>query len=199
MVSTPRGDTAHEKYAAHVSHSQILQILRLRLAREFALLPSVRRSTYMLTSYPLAHRLTPIAHLNQRVCLATTVLPMGGGRDGKSPLLISKGDIVELNIRAMQHDKDYWGLDADEFRPERWASQRPMWRYIPFGGGPRVCPGMRLVWMECAFVIASMAREFSEVQNRDRELEWIEEMRMTAQSKNGTQVALVVDVDGRDV
>lgn len=145
MVSTPRGDTAHEKYAPHVPPSQILQILRLRLAREFALLPSVRRSTYMLTSYPLAHRLTPIAHLNQRVCLATTVLPTGGGRDGKSPLLISKDDIVELNIRAIQRDKDYWGLDADEFRPERWASVRPMWRYIPFGGGPRVCLGMRLV------------------------------------------------------
>ena len=48
-------------------------------------------------------------------------------------------------------------------------------------------------------MIASMARELLEVQNRDRELEWIEEMRMTAQSKNGTQVTLVVDADGRDV
>ncbi|KAM0800708.1 cytochrome P450 [Usnea florida] len=144
------------------------------------------------------HRLTPIAHLNQRVCLATTVLPTGGGLDGKSPLLIRKGDIVELNIRAMQRDKSFWGPDAEEFRPERWTSVRPMWQYIPFGGGPRVCPGMRLVWTECAFVIATMARHFSEVQNRDAEMDWIEEIRMTAQSKNGTKVALVVDTNTRD-
>ena len=153
----------------------------------------------MLTSYPLAHRLTPVAHLNQRICLATTVLPTGGGPDGKSPLLIRKGDIIEMNIRAMQRHKSFWGPDAGEFRPERWMSARPMWQYIPFGGGPRVCPGMRLVWTECAFVIVSMAREFLELKNRDTEPEWIEEMRLTAQSKNGTKVALVVDTKERNV
>ena len=195
MVSTPQGDIADETFATHLSPSQVLQILRLRLAREFAPPSLVAGSTRMLTSNTLAHRLTPIAHLNQRICLATTLLPTGGGLHGKSPLLIGKGDIVELNIRAMQRDKSFWGPDAEEFRPDRWTSVRPMWQYIPFGGGPRVCPGMRLVWTECAFVVTTMARQFSEVQNRDTEMEWIEEIRMTAQSKNGTKVALVVDMN----
>ena len=84
-------------------------MLRLCLARDLAPPPLMTYSTGMLISYTLAHRLTPIAHLNQRMCLTTAVLPTGGGPDGKSPLFIrkGKGDIVELNIRAMQRDKTF--------------------------------------------------------------------------------------------
>ena len=30
----------------------------------------------------------------------------------------------------MHRRKDYYGEDADEFRPERWETLRPGWEYI---------------------------------------------------------------------
>ena len=47
----------------------------------------------------------------------------------------------------MQRRKDIYGLDADEFRPERWeddalvSNKALKWAYLPFNGGPRVCLG----------------------------------------------------------
>ena len=105
---------------------------------------------------------------------------------------MQKGDVIEINYRAMQRDKDLWGDDAEEFQPERWVTIRPTWEYTPFGGGPRTCPGIRLVYTESAYVIARMVRQFSGLENRDPVTKWEEEMRMTFQSKNGTKVGLVV-------
>lgn len=36
-----------------------------------------------------------------------------------------------------------------------------------------------------------MLREFPKLENRDTEMEWKEQMRMTWQSKNGTLVGLI--------
>ncbi|OCL14662.1 cytochrome P450 [Glonium stellatum] len=141
--------------------------------------------------FSLAHRITPIATMNQRQCLESTVLPLGGGKAGQSPLYIQKGNIVEVNYRCMQLSKELWGGGAEEFRPERWQDIRPTWEYTPFGGGPRICPGLRLVYTESGYVTVMLLREFESLENRDPELQWKEEMRLTAQSKNGTLVGLV--------
>ncbi|KAF2709973.1 cytochrome P450 [Pleomassaria siparia CBS 279.74] len=138
-----------------------------------------------------SHRVTTIATLNQRQCLESTILPFGGGPNGKEPLYVPKGAIMEINYRAMCRDPTFWGSDAHLFKPERWEHVRPGWEYTPFGGGPRSCPGMRLVFTECAYVLVNLLRRFKEVQNRDSELEWKEEMRMTFQSKNGCLVGLI--------
>ena len=63
--------------------------------------------------------------MNQRICLSHTVLPVGSGPNGKSPLFMPKGDIIEINYRAMQRNVDLWGADAEEFNPERWSTARP--------------------------------------------------------------------------
>lgn len=44
----------------------------------------------------------------------------------------------------MHRRKDIWGVDAEEFRPERWQNGNPianMYYYVPFLRGPRSCPG----------------------------------------------------------
>ena len=89
-------------------------------------------------------------------------------------------------------NESFWGEDADKFVPERWEHVRPGWEYTPFGGGPRVCPGQRLVFTESAYVLVMLARRFGRVENRDEVWEWREEMRMTFQSKNGCLVGLMV-------
>jgi len=129
--------------------------------------------------------------MNHRQCLQTTILPSGGGPDGKLPLLIEKGDNIELKYRVMVRDEIFWGEDAHLFVPECWDHIRPGWEYTPFGGGPRSCPGMSLVFTETAYVLVMLLRAFTKLENRDPGFEWKEQMRMTFQSKNGCLVGLM--------
>lgn len=74
-----------------------------------------------------------------------TVLPLGGGQDGKSPLFIPAGTTVGWNLYTIQRRTDLYGDDAEEFKPERWETRRPGWEYLPFNGGPRICLGRKSI------------------------------------------------------
>ena len=78
-----------------------------------------------------------------RQALKDTVLPSGGGPNGRSPILVPKGTQVILNFFAMHHRADIWGSDVEGFRPERWEGKRIDWSFSPFGGGPRKCIGRK--------------------------------------------------------
>jgi cytochrome P450 len=77
------------------------------------------------------------------------MLPVGGGPDLKSPVLVPKGAAVAYSVYTMHRRPDFYGMDAELFRPERWDEDLPMnedpinakWGYLPFNGGPRVCLG----------------------------------------------------------
>lgn len=58
--------------------------------------------------------------------------------------------------------------DGDEFRPERWLEpgmkeqlDDPGRKLVPFGGGPRFCPGRYLAMCEIRMVVAMLARSFT--------------------------------------
>ncbi|TVY82546.1 Cytochrome P450 monooxygenase lepH [Lachnellula suecica] len=144
---------------------------------------------YLKNTIRETHRVTPLSTLISRECMDEVVFPSGGGKDGTAPLYIRKGDIVEMNFRCTLRDKTYWGDDADEFRPERWDDLRPMWEYTPFGGGPRICLGFRLVFAEVAYTMATILREFERIESRD-DRPWTEETRATFSNLNGCKVAL---------
>ena len=76
---------------------------------------------------PSALRLYPVLPGNQRTAIVDTILPLGGGPDGKSPIFIPKGQIVEYAVYAMHRRKDFYGEDAEEFKPERWETLKPGW------------------------------------------------------------------------
>ena len=98
-------------------------------------------------------RLYPIIPANEREASADTVLPLGGGKDGKGPLFIAKGDLVSWHLYSMHRRKDIYGEDAEEFNPDRWIDLegkkgiRPGWAYLPFNGGPRICIGRELLFL----------------------------------------------------
>lgn len=58
----------------------------------------------------------------------------------------------------MHRRHDLYGDDAEEFRPDRWNENLPLfkdemnatWGYLPFNGGPRVCLGRKLPLMTYA-------------------------------------------------
>ena len=65
-------------------------------------------------------RLFPIAPENVRKATCDTVLPVGGGPDGKSPVFVPKGHMGHWSLWAMHRRQDLYGADAEVFRPERW-------------------------------------------------------------------------------
>ena len=78
--------------------------------------------------------------------MKTTTLPVGGGVDGKYPVLVRAGESVGYCVYAMHRRKDLYGDDAAYFRPARWNDLRTKelgMGYLPFNGGPRVCPGRK--------------------------------------------------------
>ena len=131
-----------------------------------------------------------MAPTDTRIAYKDTVLPTGGGPDGSAPILVSAGQTVASSSYALHRNSEYWGSDAEAFRPERWETCRVGWHYQPFGGGPRMCPGQNLALTEAAYVLARMAQEWKQCESRDQVLEWVEEMKVTASSKNGVKVAL---------
>ena len=117
------------------------------------------------------------------------MLPLGGGSDGKSPVHVEKGTLVLYNIYVMHRRKDLYGPDAEEFRPERWETLRPGWEYLPFNGGPRICPGQQYALTEAGYVTVRLLQEFKAIESRDPN-GWEELVTFTTTSKNGTKVSL---------
>jgi len=135
------------------------------------------------------HRLYPNGVMQVRYCLKDTTLPLGGGKDGKSPIYVKKGDVVQVNKSVMHRDKEVWGEDADDFVPERWIGLRPYWTFVPFGGGPRRCPAQLLVTTEASYVLARFCRQFRTLENRDKN-GYIPIMRAGPVNTNGVKIAV---------
>jgi len=144
-----------------------------------------------LISPKLGFRLITPAHRNLRLCLQDSILPSGGGLDGTAPIFVPQGTQVTVNFGAMHRDQDIWGADANDFRPERWEGFEPGWHYIPFSAGPRICPGQQLTITETAYVLVRLLREFRDIENRDPEMAFVEESRLTVESRNGVLVGLI--------
>ncbi|KAL4907930.1 hypothetical protein BDW74DRAFT_113814 [Aspergillus multicolor] len=136
-------------------------------------------------------RLHPVVPRNQREALVDTALPLGGGKDGLSPVFVPKGTMVCYNVYAMHRRADFYGPDAEEFRPERWmyGELQPRWGYLPFNGGPRICIGQRYALTEVSYVLVRMAQEFRALQSMDPG-PWEEALALTLCSRNGAKVCL---------
>ncbi|TVY68729.1 Cytochrome P450 monooxygenase lepH [Lachnellula suecica] len=119
-----------------------------------------------------------------------TTLPRGGGPDGTSPVFVGKGTIVYSLPYHIHHDKDIWGDDADGFRPERWAEgTRKGWQFVPFLGGPRICPAQQQVMLQATYVLLRVVLEFEWIENRDEVHEYVELQRMAIESRRGVQIS----------
>jgi len=91
-------------------------------------------------------RLYPSVPVNSREAARLTAIPVGGGPDGESPVLVRPGEAVGYCVYAMHRRRDIYGDDAECFRPERWegdALKDVGWAYLPFNGGPRLCLGRK--------------------------------------------------------
>ncbi|KAF2232721.1 cytochrome P450 [Viridothelium virens] len=126
-----------------------------------------------------------------RTARRDTTLPRGGGPDGRAPVFVPRGVTVCSLTYHIHHDKDIWGTDADEFLPERWEQgPKNAWQFVPFLGGPRICPAQQQVMIQATYLLLRMVREFEWIQNRDEVWEYVELQRMAVESRRGVKIAL---------
>ncbi|KAF4634825.1 hypothetical protein G7Y89_g3274 [Cudoniella acicularis] len=126
-----------------------------------------------------ALRLYPVLPQLNRHALRDTILPVGGGPDGRSPIFVPFGTKFDTSFYVLHHLPNIWGPDVEEFRPERWDTMKPnAWEYVPFAGGPRVCAGQQKATIEASYVVARMLQEFEKVESRDDRPWWLPRVRL---------------------
>ncbi|KUI67211.1 Cytochrome P450 52A13 [Cytospora mali] len=103
----------------------------------------LQQVTYLWWTIKEVLRLYPSIPANDRVAKYDTRLPRGGGLGGTESAFIPKGRVIDIHIFAIQRDKEAWGEDAETFRPERWEGLVSPVAFMPFGAGPRTCPGRK--------------------------------------------------------
>ncbi len=74
------------------------------------------------------------------------------------------GTVLSVPAYSIHHSKEIWGLDADDFRPERWDKETLTTRqknaFIPFSHGPRACLGRNVAEMELKMIFAAWVRRY---------------------------------------
>lgn len=76
--------------------------------------------------------------------------------------IVPKGTYVSTNAYVIHRLTEYWGEDAEEFRPERWrdtSHHHPM-QYIPFGAGLRGCPGKHFAMYEMKMLFTALLTRY---------------------------------------
>lgn len=162
----------------------------MNVSRPEVFFPNDQYARRSLT-YHQALRIHSVAGISGKGAEVDTVLPRGGGPEGKSPIFVPKGAVVIYSTYAQHRRKDLFGPDAHEFRPERWESLRPGWNYVPFNGGPRICPGQQYALTEASYVVTRFVQTFAHMRSCDAE-PWRIGSRLTVCPLNGTKVSLSV-------
>ncbi|MGH6837529.1 MAG: cytochrome P450 [Methylocella sp.] len=79
-------------------------------------------------------------------------------------LLVPKGTRVAVLTRPAACDPDRF-VEPQAFRPRRWLGENPgahdVSAHIPFGSGPRICPGRVLALLEMKLLLSMLYRNFS--------------------------------------
>ncbi|KAF7034039.1 hypothetical protein CFC21_045098 [Triticum aestivum] len=75
------------------------------------------------------------------------------------------GVIFEMSVLHIHHDKDIWGDDVHQFRPDRFAegiskASKERRAFFPFGWGPRICIGQNFALLEAKMALCMILRRF---------------------------------------
>ncbi|KAJ0915755.1 putative cytochrome P450 [Helianthus annuus] len=151
----------------------------------------LRQMHYLHAAISEAMRLFPPVPVDTKACLKPDVLPDG--------TFVGEGWFVTYHTYAMGRMESVWGMDCNEFRPERWLEEengggmvvyRPEnpFKYPVFHGGARVCLGKEMAYTQMKLVAATIMEVF------EVELEVVEKkvpehvLSLTMRMKDGLKV-----------
>ncbi|KAL2839118.1 putative cytochrome P450 monooxygenase [Aspergillus pseudoustus] len=101
----------------------------------------------------------PIMHTTRHIAEPQEVTDSAG----KTHLLTPPMGVYVCQL-SMHVDKSIWGPDANEFRPTRWIDDSghiitpEKGTYIPWSGGPRICPGLKMSEVEFVATMGTLFR-----------------------------------------
>ncbi|XP_053949299.1 probable cytochrome P450 28d2 [Anastrepha ludens] len=97
-----------------------------------------------------------------KLCTETITLQ----NSDKSFLTLHPGDAVYISTYSFHRDPDYFE-NPESFWPERFAEElggvrkyREMGVFMPFGDGPRMCPGRKLGLAEVKVIVSELIKNF---------------------------------------
>lgn len=127
-----------------VAYAKLREDIFETIGSEVPTFDQLRQMKYLRWVQNEAMRILPPVPVNAKIANKDTWLPNGGGADGKSSVLVNKGDVVLFSSWESHRSPETFGDDALEFHPERWASLgQDKEGFIPFNLGPRACPGRK--------------------------------------------------------
>ncbi|KAL9253739.1 Cytochrome P450 72A397-like protein [Drosera capensis] len=110
---------------------------------------------------------TMILHEVLRLYSPVTEIQRKAGHDIQlDDLSLPAGVIVSTPIILAHHDPKYWGEDAMEFNPERFAdgisnATNGNNSFFPFGWGPRICLGQNFALAEAKLALTMILQRFA--------------------------------------
>ncbi|KAH6632420.1 cytochrome P450 [Chaetomium tenue] len=113
---------------------------------------------YLQACLKEAMRVRPAVGLN----ITRVVPPEGAELDGH---FFPGGTTIACNGWVLHRDKEVFGQDADDYKPERWLEDeeraKRMERYMfQFGGGSHLCIGRNLALLEINKVVPRLLRDY---------------------------------------
>jgi len=81
-------------------------------------------------------------------------------------LLLPAGAMLQFDIHSIHQNKDIWGEDANEFKPQKFSegifkATNGNNAFFPFGWGPRICTGEKFSTTEAKMALSMILQRFS--------------------------------------